>query len=79
MLCLPMTMMGANQKTITTQVTDSVAVTGDVDYQITGDTPFTATGMVNIVNTDHATLIITKVKPSVAISKWLKYVKIDGA
>ena len=79
MLCLPMTMMGANQKTITTQVTDSVAVTGDVDYQITGDTPFTATGMVNIVNTDHATLIITKVKPSVAISKWLKYVRIDGA
>ena len=79
MLCLPMTMMGANQKTTTTQVTDSVAVTGDVDYQITGDTPFTATGMVNIVNTDHATLIITKVKPSVAISKWLKYVRIDGA
>ena len=79
MLCLPMTMMGANQKTITTQVTDSVAVTGDVDYQITGDTPFTSTGMVNIVNTDHATLIITKVKPSVAISKWLKYVRIDGA
>ena len=79
MLCLPMTMMGANQKTTTTQVTDSVAVTGDVDYQITGDTPFTETGIVNIVNTDHATLIITKVKPSVAISKWLKYVRIDGA
>ena len=79
MLCLPMTMMGANQKTTTTQVTDSVAVTGDVDYQIMGDTPFTETGIVNIVNTDHATLIITKVKPSVAISKWLKYVRIDGA
>ena len=78
MLCLSMTMMAANQKTSIAQVTDSVAVTGNVDYQITGDTPFTETGLVNIVNTNHATLIITKVKPSVAISKWLKYVKIDG-
>ena len=79
MLCLPLTMMGANTKKTVTQVTDSVAVTEDWDYAISGDTPFVEGGLVNIVNTNHAVLIISKIKPSVVISKWLKYVRIDGA
>ena len=78
MLCMPLAMMGGNTKTTVTQVTDSVAVTDNVDYIISGDTPFTDDGKVNIVNTDHAVLIINKVKPSVAISKWLKKVLING-
>ena len=78
MLCMPLAMMGGNSKTTVTQVTDSVAVTDNVDYIISGDTPFTDDGKVNIVNTDHAVLIINKVKPSVAISKWLKKVLING-
>lgn len=78
MLCMPLAMMGGNTKTTVTQVTDSVAVTDNVDYIISGDTPFTDGGKVNIVNTDHAVLIINKVKPSVAVSKWLKKVLING-
>ena len=78
MLCMPLAMMGGNTKKTVTQVTDSVALTDNVDYIISGDTPFTDDGKVNIVNTDHAVLIINKVKPSVAISKWLKKVLING-
>jgi len=76
--CCSMVMMAANQKKSTSQVTAEVTLTDDVDYQITGTTPFTEEGSVDIVNTDHAVLIMTQIKPSVAISKWLKYVKING-
>ena len=44
MLCMPLAMMGGNTKTTVTQVTDSVAVTDNVDYIISGDTPFTDDG-----------------------------------
>ena len=67
MLCMPLAMMGGNTKKTVTQVTDSVALTDNVDYIISGDTPFTDDGKVNIVNTDHAVLIINKVKPSVYV------------
>lgn len=77
--CFPLVMMAANQKKSVTQVTTAVTLTDDVDYQITGTTPFTEDGLVNIENTEHAVLIMTQIKPSVAISKWLKYVQIDGA
>ena len=76
--CCSLVMMAANQKKSVTQVTTEVTLTDDVDYQITGTTPFTEEGIVDIVNTDHAVLIMTQIKPSVAISKWLKYVKING-
>ena len=69
----------ANTTTTIEQVTETVTLTDDVDYVITSTTPFTTEGLVNIVNTTHAVLIFTHVKPSVVISKWLKYVKINGA
>jgi len=62
----------------TVQVTDTVTLDTDVNFFITGDSPFgTSNGVVNITNTDHAVLILTKVKPSVAI-RLLSHVKING-
>jgi len=68
----------ANTKTTVAQVTSSVSVTADEDYVITGTTPFTSTGSVNIKNLEHGAVIISALKPSVVINKWLSYVKING-
>ena len=78
MLCLPLTLMAANKKTTVTQVSTAVTLTDDVDYRITSTTPFVDEGLVNIVNTEHAVLIFTQIKPSVVISKWLTKVQING-
>ena len=40
------------------QVADAVSLTGNVDYMITDETPFAMTGSVDIVNTEHAVVII---------------------
>lgn len=77
-LCLPLSIMAANKKTTVAKVSAQVTLTEDVDYQISGATPFGEDGMVNIVNTEHAVLIMMKVKPSVAISDWLSHVQIDS-
>ena len=79
LLCLPLCIMAANRETTVAKVTTQVDITDDVDYQITSATPFSDEGLVNIVNTEHAVVILTKVKPSVAISKWLSQVQINGA
>lgn len=69
----------ANTTTTVDQVTGSVAVTANEDYVITSTTPFTTTGSIDIQNTEHGVVILSAVKPSVTISKWLSYVKINGA
>ncbi len=69
----------ANTKTTVTQVTGSITITADEDYVITSATPFTTTGSINIQNLEHGAVILAAVKPSVTISKWLSYVKINGA
>lgn len=69
----------ANTKQTVSQVSSSVSLTTNVDYVISSATPFTGNGVVNIQNIDHAVLILSAVKPSVAISQWLSYVKINGA
>lgn len=69
---------GANSTTKVDQVTSSVEVTGDIDYVITNDTPFTTDGSVNIVDTEHAVVIINSVKPSKVISNWLDHILING-
>ncbi len=72
-------LLAANTVTTVNQVTEAVTVSADVDYTITNATPFTTTGSIDITNTEHAVVIIKKVKPSVVISNWLKsYVKING-
>ncbi len=72
-------MMAANTITNVTQVTSAVTVSDDVDYVISSATPFTASGSIDITNTDHAVVIIANVRPSVVIKNWLPYVKINGA
>ena len=78
MLCTAFGIMAANKKTTVARVSTEVTLTDNVDYQVTSTTPFGDNGLVNIVNTEHAVLILTKVKPSVAISQWLSKVQING-
>lgn len=68
----------ANEKTTVTQVTDAVQLTADVDYIITGDTPFAITGSVDIQNTEHAVLIIASIKPSLVLKNWMNNIYING-
>ena len=67
-----------NEKTEVEQVTGGVQLTTDVDYIVTGTTPFTASGSVDIVNTDHAVLIISNIKPSKVLANWMDYIYING-
>ncbi len=78
MLLLSATVNAANTVTEVSQVTDGVALTTNVDYVITGDTPFANDGSVDIQNTEHAVLIIQATKPSMTKRKWLKFVTING-
>ena len=70
-------LLAANTKTTVSQVTTSVDVTADVDYVVTSKTPFGDEGVVNLVNTDHAVLILQGVKPSAAVAL-LPHVRING-
>lgn len=69
----------ANEKTSVAQVTDQVSLTTDVDYIVTGAEPFATAGSVDIVNTEHAALIIEQVRPSKVVASWLSHVYINGA
>ena len=79
LLLVGMMANAANTKATVTQVTGSITITADEDYVITSATPFTTTGSINIQNLEHGAVILAAVKPSVTISKWLSYVKINGA
>ncbi len=69
----------ANTKTTVEQVSTQVTLTTDVDYVVTGTTPFASGAAVNIQNTEHAVLIVEKVKPSKLIASLLgSYVRING-
>lgn len=67
-----------NASTTVGQVTRAVNVTTATDYMVTGATPFSTTGSVNLAH-DDAVLILSGVRPSVVISSWLPFVKINGA
>jgi hypothetical protein len=69
----------ANTKKTVSKVSTTVELTTDVDYVVAGSTPFDEAGIVNIVNTDHAVLILSKVKPSAAIQLLASHVQINGA
>ncbi len=69
----------ANEKRDVSQVTEAVTITESIDYRITHSTePFTTAGSVDIASTEHAVLIITDIKPSVVIKKWLSHVYMNG-
>ena len=76
-LCMPENLWANSKKTVT-QVTSEVTISEDVDYIITSDTPFADDGSVDIINTEHAVIILQAVKPSKAIAM-LSHVKINGA
>ncbi len=76
---LSMQLWAANTKQTVEQVTTTVDLENDVDYIVTSTTPFTTDGIVNIVNTEHAVIILQNVKPSKAISMLATHVKINGA
>lgn len=67
----------ANKKTTVSQVTTAVTLTDDVDYHISSKEPFTTTGSVDIVNTEHAVLILDNLRPTEALD-FLSFVKING-
>lgn len=75
-LCLSAS--AGNTKTTVSQVTDGVKLTTDVDYIVTNATPFTSAGSVDIVNTEHAVLILSSIKPSKVLSNWMNYIYING-
>lgn len=78
LFAMGLTASAGNEKTTVTQVTEAVDVTGNTDYVITGTTPFTTTGSVNIVDTEHAVVIIKKVKPSKVLSSLMQNIYIKG-
>ena len=68
----------ANKKQTVSQVTSAVTITDDVDYIITDTSPFTTSGSVNIENTEHAVVIIKRIKPSAVLSSWMSHIYING-
>ena len=69
---------GANSVTTVDQVTSSVDITEDVDYEITNAQPFATAGSVNIVNTEHAVVRFSNVIPSQVIANWMNNIFING-
>lgn len=62
------------------QATGEVTLDEDVDYVITGDTPFAEGACIDIANMEHAVVILEKKRPSEATVALLKpYIKCGGA
>ena len=78
-LALSSQLNAANTKQTVEQVTETVELMNNVDYIVTSATPFTADGIINITNTEHAVIILQNVKPSKAIPLLAAHVQIDGA
>lgn len=67
-----------NTTTTVEQVTESVQVTGETDYVITGETPFGAMGSVDIQDVEHSTVIIQTMRPSKVIASLMGNIYIAG-
>ncbi len=77
-LCIVFNIHAANTVVSVSQVTSAVTVDTDVDYTITGSNPFATAGSVDLTDTEHAVLIIQKIKPSVVLKNWMGNVYING-
>lgn len=75
---LPVLSIAANKKTTVEQVSGTVTLSEDVDYIVTGGTPFAAGAVIDITNTENAVVILTQVKPSKALSSYLGNIRING-
>lgn len=67
----------SNTTVTVTQVEGKVTLTDDVDYVVTSKTPFISGGQIDIVNTEHAVVILSALKPSEGI-KELQHILING-
>lgn len=76
-LAIGATAEARNTVTKVGQVAEAVTLTEDVDYVITGTDPFTATGSIDITNTEHAVVIFENIRPSKAL-EYLGFIKING-
>ena len=76
-LALGQTAIAKNTTQKIAQVTSSVTLNEDVDYIVTGTTPFASSGSINITNTEHAVVILENLRPSEALS-YLSFIKING-
>ena len=76
-LAIGATAEARNTVTKVGQVAEAVTLTEDVDYVITGTDPFTATGSIDITNTEHAVVIFENIRPSKALA-YLGFIKING-
>ncbi len=76
-LALSISSFALNKTTTVAQVTATVTLSDNVDYVISGTTPFTEAGLINITNTDHAVVIFQAFRPSKAL-ELLKYITING-
>ena len=77
-VALPLVLSAQNSKQTVNQVTDGIVLTEDVDYIITSETPFETAGSVDIQNTEHAVVIISKIKPSIVLKKWMDHILVNG-
>ena len=80
LLAFGLTANAANTVTLVGQVDSEVTLAEEVDYVVTGMTPFAEGGKVNIADTEHAVLIIRDIRPSHVLKQNLLdgHVFIDG-
>lgn len=78
LLTLGLTANAANDTKTVEQVTDAVELTDNVDYVITGTNPFATAGSVNIINTEHAVIILSNIRPSKVTDAILSHIYING-
>ena len=69
--------VGVNAFAVTVSKITGTATITSADYKVTGTTPFADDGVADLT-TDAATLILTKIKPSVAIGMLSDHVRING-
>lgn len=77
-LLLSASMMARNEIKTVAQVNESVDIDTPIDYVISGNTPFGAMGSVNITSTEHAVVIIEKVRPSDVLKDLMGNIFING-
>lgn len=82
-IIIPIGMRAANSTTTrTTRITSAVTVSANTDYVLTlTSNLFSSSGSINIPSNamEHSVIIFRNIKPSVVISNWLSYVKINGS